>query len=160
MVLAIALVAAGCGESATPAGAVILDWHRSSALSDPDVSLADDVGPAIEETQSGTLAVGPDAVRYTITLDVGEIRSGGAPELPPMLRGPRRIRIRVDDSQGHEVTASCRDELTLTRTDDGERYTPDLGATCTIQVGAEAVKVFMLRAEADTPPASDASGAP
>lgn len=153
------IAAAGCGEPATPAGTVILDWHRSSALSDPDVSLGDDLGPAIEETQSGTLAVGADEVRYTITLDVGEVRSGGAPELPPILRGPRRIRVRVDDSRGREVQASCRDELTLTRAPGGEGYAPDLAATCTIRV-AGAVKVFMLRAEADTPPASETSGAP
>ncbi len=155
--LVIALAAAGCGESATPAGTVILDWHRSSALSDPDVSLGEDVGPATEERQSGTLAVGADAVRYTITLDVGEMRSRGGDGVPPVLRGPRRIRFTVDDSRGHAVTASCHDELTLTPAAEGEGYGPDLAANCTIQVGAEAVKVFLLRAEEAVPSAPPAS---
>jgi len=156
---AIALCAAGCGESPTPSGAVILDWHRSSALSDPHASLGADLGPATEETQTGTLAVGPDPIRYTITLEVGEIRRGTGEGLPPILRGPRRIRVTVDDAHGHAVSASCRDELTLTRATETQGYEPDLPATCTIQV-AEAVKVFMLRAAADTPSAPPESEEP
>ncbi|MCA9610924.1 MAG: hypothetical protein KC619_35260 [Myxococcales bacterium] len=156
-------MALGCEEPPTPAGAEILDWHRSSASSEPGVTLGDDLGPATEETQSGTLAVGPDEVRYTLHLEVGEIRGGAGEGLPPVLRGPRRIRVIVDDSRGHVVTASCLDALALTRVEGGEGYQPDLAATCTIQVGAEAVKVFMLRAAADTPsapPPSDEAEAP
>lgn len=153
LVWLLSVSAAGCGESATPSGAQILDWHRSSALSAPNVSLGDDLGPATEETQTGTLDVGNDAIAYTITLDVGEIESGGGDELPPILRGPRRIRVTVDDARGHVVSASCLDELTVTPAADGDGYDPELAATCTIRVADEAVKVFMLRAEEGTPAA-------
>lgn len=151
LVALVAVAAVGCSESPTPNGAEILDWHRSSALSEPGLTLGDDLGPATEETQSGTLAVGNDVVRYTITLEVGEMRSGGSERLPATLRGPRRIRVTVDEGRGHVVTASCLDALALTP--DGDSFEPDLAATCTIQVAAEAVKVFMLRAEAATPSA-------
>ncbi|HJK91164.1 MAG TPA: hypothetical protein RMH85_35585 [Polyangiaceae bacterium LLY-WYZ-15_(1-7)] len=155
----LALCAAGCGPDATPAGAVILDWHRTSATSEPGSILGEDVGPATEETQSGTLEVGSDEIRYTITLDIGEIRSGGGESLPAILRGPRRIRVRVDEAHGRSVSASCQDALTLTPAAEGDGYGPDLAATCTIQVAPDAVKVFLLRAERDTPSAPT-SGAP
>lgn len=151
--LLIASAATGCADTPTAPGAVILDWHRTSALSDPHLTLGADEGPATEETQAGTLNVGQDAIQYTITLEVGDIRSGGGDGLPPMLRGPRRIRVTVDEPLGHVVAASCRDELTLTPAAEGEGFEPDLAATCTIQVAADAVKVFMLRSEQATPAA-------
>jgi hypothetical protein len=129
---------AGCDcAPATPPGTVLVDWQRGSAVNDRRVTLGDDVGEAEVRTFAGVVRVDGGEVRITVRSEIGEIARASGELAPALLRGPRRVRITVDDAAGHGLSAQCDEALSLEAAAGARGYAPELTATCSLLVSPD-----------------------
>lgn len=144
IVVACVLASVGCDcAPATARGTMLVDWQRGSTVNDGRITLGDDVGEAEVRTFVGAVRVDGGEVRLGVRAEIGEIARASGDLAPPVLRGPRRVRITVDDAAGHGLSAWCDDALALESASGARGYAAELTATCSLLVSPDGVLTLL-----------------